>query len=127
MDAPTALSGALPAVVRLPLDVYGEEAVLRAAHTFSGRCFVALEKEGERVMVCRLTPRVPLENLAHIAGEFQNEVLDQVLRARIAGSTEPVRRLILAQAFSRTNLLHPELDVAAPSTPTAGDAHEQER
>ena len=37
--------------------------------------------------------------------EFQNEVLDQVLRERIRNETKEVRNLILALAFSNTGLV----------------------
>ena len=39
-----------------------------------------------------------------VVADFRNEVLDQVLRARIRTETEEVRNLILSLAFSRTGL-----------------------
>jgi len=40
--------------------------------------------------------------------QFKKEVLDQDLREKIKKETEPVRNLILAQAFSKTELIKDE-------------------
>jgi hypothetical protein len=45
-----------------------------------------------------------------MAGEFCNEVLDQELREIIAEETVGIRDLLLAQAFSKTSLIDPELE-----------------
>jgi hypothetical protein len=47
-----------------------------------------------------------------MAGEFCNEVLDQELRETIAEETAGIRNLLLAQAFSKTSLIDPELETA---------------
>jgi His-Xaa-Ser system protein HxsD len=39
---------------------------------------------------------------------FRTEVLDQTLRERIRSETEPIRTMILAQAFSRTGVVDPK-------------------
>jgi His-Xaa-Ser system protein HxsD len=39
---------------------------------------------------------------------FRVEVLDQTLRERIRAETEPIRTMILAQAFSRTGVVDPQ-------------------
>ena len=51
-------------------------------------------------LIVRLKPRKQLENAEHLAGLVANEVLDQTLRLALKKQTEPVRNLILAQAFS---------------------------
>src|SRR3954470_15299026 len=101
-------------VIRAGTAVYGTDPVLKAAHKFSGRCFVTLEQESEQFLLCRLRAKQSLENLDALAGEFCNELLDQALRARLAAATAPVRNLLLAQAFSSTNLIRPDLDQADP-------------
>ena len=40
--------------------------------------------------------------------QFKKEILDQDLRESIKRETEPVRNLVLAQAFSKTNLIKDE-------------------
>jgi His-Xaa-Ser system protein HxsD len=111
------------AVVRVQLGVYGLEPLLKAAHVFTGKCFVHIEDEGAGSVLCRLKPIRPLDNSERLAGEFANELIDQSLRARLSASTEPVRRILIAQAFSNTNLLHPEFDAASSESDPAGLPH----
>lgn len=62
--------------------------------------------------VCTLfsrQPGVPEQELRHV---FRAEVNDQVLRARIAAQTEPLRNLVFAVAFSGTGLVDAEPDAA---------------
>jgi His-Xaa-Ser system protein HxsD len=106
-------------VTRVQLGVYGLEPLLKAAHRFTDRCFVHLEYEDAANVLCRFRVKRPLDNIEQIAGDFVNELLDQSLRARLAASTEPVRQLLIAQAFSKTSLFHPELDSADPFTDPA--------
>lgn len=40
-----------------------------------------------------------------LVSEFRNEVLDEVLRARIREETQEVRNLVLAVAFSKSGLI----------------------
>ena len=100
------------ALARVQLDVYGLQPLLKTAHRFTDRAFIHLEYERDGVVLVRFKTKRRLDSLQDIAGEFLNELLDQQLRERLSLQTEPVRRLILAQAFSRTNLLNPELDNA---------------
>ena len=101
--------------VRMDLAVYGLEPVLKAAHTMTGRCLVHVEHVDEGHVLCRIRPMEAGADLERLASEFVNDALDQALRARIAAQTEPVRRLLLAQAFSKVNLLHPDMDAADPA------------
>ena len=110
-------------VVRFQVDLYPIEAVQAAAHKFTDRCYVHVERGTDDEFVVRLKANRPLDNAEHLAGQFANEVLDQVLRLRLRDQTQGFRNLILAQAFSRTNLVEPELDVASPMTDPAGFAY----
>src|SRR5437660_1734266 len=78
-------------VVRLQTAVYSAEAIAAAAHRFTDRCFVHLEHQDDEHVVCRFRARHPDTDLSTLAGEFTNEVLDQVLRARLARETEQLR------------------------------------
>lgn len=102
------------ALLRLQLALYSSDAILAAAHRFTGRCFVHVEEEPGGTMLVRLQSRGSLDNLETIAGEFANEALDQSLRIKLRMETEPIRRVLIAQAFSKANLLHPILDEANP-------------
>lgn len=57
--------------------------------------------------VCTLFARHPgaADQLKH---RFRAEVNDQILRARIARETEPLRNLVFALAFSQTGLISAE-------------------
>jgi His-Xaa-Ser system protein HxsD len=100
------------AVVLLDTTVYRLNAVKKAAYKFGDRCHVHIEPvEPTRVKVV-LKGKKLLENIEFIAGEFCNEVLDQELREVVAAETEPVRNLLLAEAFSKTSLIRPECETA---------------
>src|SRR3954453_11372867 len=85
--------------VRLQVRVYDADAVARAAHRFTDRCYVHIEYEDDKHLLCRLKAKRPADDLDALAGEFANEALDQTLRARLAAETEQVRLLLLAHAF----------------------------
>ena len=97
-------------VVRVQLDCYGLTPLQKACHKFTNRCCVHIESNGDTEAICRLTPQQDDEDKERLIGEFMNELLDQTLREQLAEQTEPIRRLLIAQAFSRVNLIHPELD-----------------
>lgn len=88
-------------VVHVDLAVHPLDAVLRACHTFSGRCSVFVRHVEGGVDV-ELAPREPFDNLE---GAFANALLDANLRARIAAETQTIRELIVAQAFCEADLL----------------------
>lgn len=99
--------------LRVQVSIYGEEGIAQAVHRFTDRCYVHLEREGDS-LICRLLPKDERGDMRLVAGDLANEMLDQMLRHRLKEETEPTRRLIVAQAFSRTNVLHPELDTDDP-------------
>jgi His-Xaa-Ser system protein HxsD len=81
------------------------DAIQRAAYRFSDRFSCELIPGGESHL-CRLQPIGELS--AEQVGSFRTEVLDQTLRERIRAETEPIRTMILAQAFSRTGVVDPQ-------------------
>jgi His-Xaa-Ser system protein HxsD len=58
--------------------------------------------------VCTLFPRRPDTRDEELKHRFRAEVNDQILRARIAKETEPLRNLVFALAFSQTGLAEAE-------------------
>jgi His-Xaa-Ser system protein HxsD len=58
--------------------------------------------------VCTLFPRGHEASADEIQHRFRSEVNDQILRARIAKETEPLRNLVFALAFSQTGLVEAE-------------------
>jgi His-Xaa-Ser system protein HxsD len=81
------------------------DAIQRAAYRFSDRFSCELIP-GEESHLCRLQPIG--ETTTDEVGSFRTEVLDQTLRERIRAETEPIRTMILAQAFSRTGVVDPQ-------------------
>jgi His-Xaa-Ser system protein HxsD len=58
--------------------------------------------------VCTLFPRTQDAVDDELKHRFRAEVNDQILRARIAKETEPLRNLVFALAFSQTGLVEAE-------------------
>ena len=96
--------GSLRAAVDLRL--YGQSALLKAAHRFTDRCHLHLQTRDEHAVLVHFRVKEGRkEPLAELAGDFFNELLDQRLRALVQQESEGVRNLILAHALSRTSLL----------------------
>jgi His-Xaa-Ser system protein HxsD len=100
LDAP---SGAVE--VCFAAQTTSTDAIQRAAYRFSDRFSCELIP-GEKTHLCLLTPIGDMEEKD--IGSFRTEVLDQTLRERIRAETEPIRTMILAQAFSRTGVVDPQ-------------------
>jgi His-Xaa-Ser system protein HxsD len=83
------------------------DALQRSAYAAAAEMTVDIRVTGAD-FVCTLFPRrgeVAADELRH---RFRAEVNDQILRARIAKETEPLRNLVFALAFSRTGLVEAE-------------------
>jgi His-Xaa-Ser system protein HxsD len=91
------------------------DALQRSAYALAAQMTIDIRVVGAD-FICALFPRTP-DDEGEIAHRFRMEVNDQVLRARIAEKTEPLRNLIFALAFSRTGL-------ADGMDGEASDAHE---
>lgn len=81
------------------------EAIQRAAYRFCDRFSCELIP-GAQVHRCLLTP--VSDDVAIDITSSRTEVLDQTLRERIRAETEPIRTMILAQAFSKTGVVDPQ-------------------
>ncbi len=96
-----------PASIELSFDAasHSVDAIQRAGYRFSDRVSCELTS-GEDEHRCLLTA-VDDADIDALVADFRTEVLDQVLRERIRSETEPIRTMILAQAFSKTGLVDP--------------------
>lgn len=98
----------LPKVRVVPVDlaVFPLDAVKRAAYRFTDRFAVNIQVDGGTAS-CTLTfdAQQQDEMVDRTVSEFQRELLDQDLRARIRAETKESRNLILAYAFSRSGLI----------------------
>jgi His-Xaa-Ser system protein HxsD len=92
--------------VEVDLSIYSLDVLMKALHSLTGKCHVRVERKGPERAICWLMPKgTGGESLQEIERKFHDELLDHALRARLAQETEPIRRLILAQAFSQVRLL----------------------
>lgn len=83
--------------------LYPRDAVYGAAYLFVDRCFLFLTRPGEDRIEVRLKPKkeedASKEALEALAGEFANELLNQVVRQRVGESTAQIREYYMAKAF----------------------------
>ena len=88
--------------------VYVLDAIKKAAYKFAKDCSIILASDEDKFVatVTSFDPNADNNSRTRLVGAFCNEVIDQELREKIAIQTEPMRNLILAQAFSKTNLLN---------------------
>jgi His-Xaa-Ser system protein HxsD len=81
--------------------LYPLDAIYGAAYIFVDRCFVFLTRPRDKFVDVRLRTRgeATEASLESLAGEFANELLNQVLRFRLAESTSKLREYYMARAF----------------------------
>jgi His-Xaa-Ser system protein HxsD len=96
-------------VVTFDSTIYRPNAIKKAAYKFGG-LFYVLITQLDRATEVRLKPKESCSSPDALVGEFCNEVLDQELRETVAEETAGIRDLLLAQAFSKTTLIDPELE-----------------
>jgi His-Xaa-Ser system protein HxsD len=93
--------------LRLDIKVYRLTAIQKAAYKLAKHVTVAIGAlEGDLAAVTLLFRPATTEPAAlECARSFFQELLDQELREKIGNETAPLRSLIIAQAFSRTDLI----------------------
>lgn len=81
--------------------VYPLEVVMGAAYVFVDRCFLLLDRTADGRVKVAFTPKPGAAEGAveALAGEFQNELLAQALRARLGERHEKVREALVARAL----------------------------
>lgn len=82
-------------------NVYPRDAVYGAAYLFVDRCYLFLTRPGDDQIEVRLKPKEAADAgaLEALAGEFANELLNQVVRIRVGESTAQIREYYMAKAF----------------------------
>ena len=82
--------------------VYPLDAVLSAAYAFIDKGYFLVDKEGKDYfkVIVAAKPGVGEEVLKEIAGEFENQLLSEALRARIAKRTAKIRDTIVGAALA---------------------------
>jgi His-Xaa-Ser system protein HxsD len=91
-------------------DLFTADAILHAAYKFTGTCHVWLEQDQlaqtKRRYLVFMRPKRQGMDLAVLAGDVSNELIDQQVRARLDQQFTDLRTIIAAQAFSEGNLLN---------------------
>ena len=82
-------------------DIYPLDAIYGTAYLFIDRCYVFLQRPADKQVSLRLRGKKALDTsqLEALAGEFTNELLNQILRFRIGSSTSKIREYYMARAF----------------------------
>jgi His-Xaa-Ser system protein HxsD len=103
--APIASDRCIAATV--DLRVYRLSAVKKTAYRIAEKCTVMLGAlEGDALSLeLRFSARTSDEDARAIERLFFQDLLDQELREQIGEETRPMRALVLAHAFSRTDLV----------------------
>ncbi len=85
-------------------ELYPRDAIYGAAYLFVDRAWVFLSRTADKQVEVRLKPKGDTDSagLEALAGEFANELLNQVLRVRIGDSTGRIREYYMARAFFST-------------------------
>lgn len=93
------------------LSIYTLEAVFRACYKFTSLCYLFLARtEQPNWLIVTFQAKISGESLAHLPGDFFNELIDQQIREILEAEVGPIRELIVAQAFAEGNLLDPLRD-----------------
>lgn len=98
--------------LRISAEVYSRDCVLKTAYAFLDRAYVLVDRD-QRYFLVRLRPKEPDRQggalTAQLAGEFQNELLNQQVRKTVMDRTRNVRELILARAMYSSYIEEPQL------------------
>jgi His-Xaa-Ser system protein HxsD len=94
----------------IDLRTYRLVAIKKAAYRLAARCTIALGSAADEHVPVTFTFKesVSESHAREVVRLFFEELLDQDLREHIAEETAPLRTLILAQAFSKTDLIRRE-------------------
>jgi His-Xaa-Ser system protein HxsD len=113
MTEPILSSSVVSGTLTIEIDegIYTKEAVLRTAYWFIDRCYLLIRRDSPgRLSVQIKAKAATLENpapesLENVAGEFTNSLLEYQLRHEIESETGSIRELLIAKAFSDSDLL----------------------
>lgn len=93
--------------VLVDLNLYSLTAIKKCCYKFTGDCSIQLKMLDQNILklIFTLSSDSSIDVRNKLISDFHNELLDQDLREIVSKETEPVRNLILAEAFSKTSLL----------------------
>lgn len=114
--------------VLVDAELYPLEVIMGAAYVFVDRCFLLLDRAPEGRIRVSLTarPGAAAGEVDALAGELQNELLAQALRARLGERHEALRESLVARALfgaapEQTPATDAQLGVEPRFVPSAED------
>jgi His-Xaa-Ser system protein HxsD len=103
--------------------LYGLEAVYKACYSFLDRVYVRLEGDPADVVRVQFRPKEGVKmSLDAISGEFENELLHQALRVKVADGNRKLREFIVTRALLSAQgvaAIPASAAAAAPAAPAA--------
>lgn len=93
----------VPITLTFDSGIFSIEAVKRALYKFSDECSFDLMLGQDGAILVKLYSNGNYSD--DLSNKIRNAVLDQDLRMKIAEETKDIRTLILAHAFSKTDLI----------------------
>ena len=108
--------------------LYPLEAVYKSCYSFFDRAFIRLEGDpaGDITILLKSKTAFAAAEWTHLVGEFENELIHQALRAKVAFSNQAIREHIVARALASAE---GELQRAGPArneAPKMDEALEKE-
>jgi His-Xaa-Ser system protein HxsD len=89
------------AAIELDEDLYPKDAIYGAAYVFVERCYVHLDRAGDKRLRVRLKAKSGVaDDTRHWAGDFENEALGQAYRRRIASANAVLIESITSRAIA---------------------------
>ena len=80
--------------------IFPLDAIFGAAYLFVDRCFLFFSRSGDKSLLVHVKKKSEKgPSLEELVGEFGNELLNEVLRFRLAQSTSKIREYYMARAF----------------------------
>lgn len=87
--------------ITLAKSLYSLDTLYGTAFVFLDRCWIHLDQEGDYISVeLAKRPGVVID-LNILIGEFQNELINQAVRIKLAKETEKVRTMIVGRAIGQ--------------------------
>ena len=93
--------------LQLNAQAYSLLAVQKTSYAFASRCVVIIGPATNDILPLSLVfpPTTTEAEALDVTRRFMQDLLDQELREKIGEETRAIRSLVLAHAFSRTNLI----------------------
>jgi His-Xaa-Ser system protein HxsD len=100
--------------VRLDKSVYSKQTVESVLYRLAGKFSASLGDLGDiwEVFIHPLENGPTADECGHA---FRTELIDQSLREQIAAKTDPIKALILSNAFSKTSLIPQDECTSSPA------------